>query len=419
MEKEVEQRKLAEKELLRKNRQLNEAQDIAKLGHWEWDIISGTLYWSKGMYRVFDLDDTQPISYDLFLNCVHPDDREQVNRLVTTALETRVFPEYYHRVIVKSGEVRTIHARGEIVVDSKGDVIKLLGTGQDVTEIKKAEQALLIKTRELQQVNSELEKFAYVASHDLQEPLRKLTTYASLLNNDYKHLLDENGLLFLDKITHSSLRMKKLINDVLNFSKLSSQQMEVEPTDLHEIVQNIVSDLEIVIADSGAQVTVENLPEIEANALQMHQLFINLISNALKFRKENEAPRIHIGCTMVPGLQLPAEYIQKYQYRFNTIGSENLMGQEKFCQVTITDNGIGFNQQYIARIFEVFQRLHNKKQYEGTGIGLAICKKIIENHDGYITAESHEGQGSVFTIYLPVSQKHFKKVVETQMDSVA
>jgi len=408
LEREVEQRRLAEEELIIKNKQLNEAQDIAKLGYWEWTVSTNLLEWSHGMYKVFGIEEGQKMTYETFMEHIYPDDRASVDSLINDCFKTKVFPEYYHRLIGSNGEIKTIHAKGELLLDGSGQVIKMLGTGQDVTEQKKSEKELIIKTKELENVNEELEKFAYVASHDLQEPLRKLITYTSLLNAEYKDQLEGRGAGYIDKITTSSVRMQNLIHDILNLSRLSSEDIQFEKVDLNMAVQQALADMEVIIESSGATINLDVLPVIEANGVKMQQLFLNLISNSIKFRNAGKAPIINVTSSIISGNQLPGGYFEKIKYRFPLSGGAALLETEKFCRVTVSDNGIGFNKEYEHKIFEVFQRLQTKNRREGTGIGLAICKKIVESHHGVIWAKSKEGEGSSFTLLLPLTQKNFK-----------
>jgi PAS domain S-box-containing protein len=410
LENEVEQRRMAEEELTIKNKQLNEAQDIAKLGHWEWDIGTNKLEWSEGLYKVYGFkSSSDEITFEKFMEKVHPDDQEYVSTTIKQVFENKEFPEYYHRIVVDGGEVRTVHAKGELILDAKGEVLKMLGTAQDVTEQKSTEHELLSKTKELQAVNSELEKFAYIASHDLQEPLRKMITYTSLLEKEIQGVAGEKSLMYLDKIVGSSERMQNLISDILNLSRFSSSEITFEQVNINEIVHNVMSDLEVVIQTSGASINLSNLPVVEANASQMNQLFQNLISNGIKFRKPDVKPVITIQSEIVTGDLLKKDQFAGAHYKFLMLGNQKVWTNEKFCRIIVKDNGIGFNEEYADRIFEVFQRLHNKSQYEGTGIGLAICKKIVENHHGTITANSKPGEGAIFIIVLPASQKNFTR----------
>jgi PAS domain S-box-containing protein len=243
----------------------------------------------------------------------------------------------------------------------------------------------------LEDANIELATFAHIASHDLQEPLRKIITFSSMLITDYHDVIDQRGQKYINSMQRATERMRNLINDILEYSQLSQKDLSFQPTNLQSIVDEIFSNLEIVINETKAKIRIEKeLPVIEANTSQMRQLFQNLISNALKFIKADRIPEISITYKFVSGNELDI--------------SDKSMLNEKFCKFYIKDNGIGFKEEYINKIFTIFQRLHNNSAYVGTGIGLAICKKIVEKHNGYISAESKSDEGSLFTIILPVSQ---------------
>ena len=249
-----------------------------------------------------------------------------------------------------------------------------------------------IKT--LEDTNGELATFAYIASHDLQEPLRKISTYTGLLKRRFYNIIDQEGKEYIHTIQTSSERMRKLIRDILEYVGLSRENLFL-PVELQSIVNELLSDLEIVINEAKATITIEKqLPRIEANAGQIKQLLQNILSNALKFIKPNVSPVITIDYKIVSG----SEIDNMIESRFN----------EKFCLIYIKDNGIGFDPVYLDKIFVIFQRLNGNAAYNGTGIGLAICKKIVEQHNGYITANSNLGNGSLFTVTLPVSQ-HSKR----------
>jgi light-regulated signal transduction histidine kinase (bacteriophytochrome) len=236
--------------------------------------------------------------------------------------------------------------------------------------------ALLRQAAELSRSNAELEQFASVASHDLQEPLRKVQTFAAQLTATEQDRLSVQGQDFLRRMSDAAGRMRTLIDDLLAFSRVSTQGRPFIAVDLGEIVTQVLVDLELSITDSGARVTVGALPRIEADPVQMRQLLQNLLGNALKFRREG----------VVPELRLSAEVA------------------DNVAELILQDNGIGFDQQYANRIFGAFERLHGAGEYPGTGIGLALCRKIVERHHGTIAAESEVGHGARFTVRLPVEQ---------------
>jgi signal transduction histidine kinase len=260
-----------------------------------------------------------------------------------------------------------------------------------ITKLKDAQRQLEQQNSALARSNESLQSFAYIASHDLQEPLRKIQQFGSILKTQYASALDEQGHSFIDRMDSAAQRMSSLIHDLLSLSRLTSQAPPFHAINLNVIAADVLMDLETVVQDKGAIITIGQLPTIQGDALQLRQLFQNLLSNALKFAKTNtndsyESPRIQITCQQVSGntqsATLPANFRSGYL-------------------IKIIDNGIGFDASQAERIFGAFQRLHSRNQYEGTGIGLAIARKVVDNHGGTITAQSSPGQGAIFTIYLP------------------
>ncbi|HET9276974.1 MAG TPA: response regulator [Flavitalea sp.] len=255
-------------------------------------------------------------------------------------------------------------------------------------KVQQRTKELVRVNQDLETRNAELAQYASLASHDLQEPLRKIVTFSRILDDKYLATMPE-AHKYMIKVINSAERMRSLIDDLLNYSKLSVQ-LQFSKLDLNEILATTLADLEILIEEKGAEVTISRLPKIEAVAGQMRQLFQNLISNALKFSKTNSIPKVKIWSELVS------------EKSFNAVPSSN----GEFVRIFIEDNGIGFNEVYLDKIFTIFQRLHVRSDYEGTGIGLAIVKKIVEKHDGIIGAKSTEGVGATFFIILPIHQKN-------------
>jgi light-regulated signal transduction histidine kinase (bacteriophytochrome) len=249
--------------------------------------------------------------------------------------------------------------------------------GTDVTDRKRAQGVLRAAYEELARSNAELQQFAYVASHDLQEPLRMIGSYTQLLERRYGDRLDQDAREFMGFIVDGATRMKQLIEDLLAYSRVGTRGKEMRPVQAQAVLDKALVNLRAAVEQSAAAVTHESLPEVNADDAQLAQLLQNLIGNAIKFRRKDEAPRIHVGV--------------------EDGGDE--------WHFSVADNGIGIEPQYFERIFLVFQRLHTQDEYPGTGIGLAICRKVVERHSGRIWVESAYGEGSTFHFTLPKIQK--------------
>jgi PAS domain S-box-containing protein len=265
----------------------------------------------------------------------------------------------------------------------------LIATFHNITQLKKYQEELKEKISELERSNTELEQYAYVASHDLQEPLRKIRSFGTYLQDTQSGKLDEKGREHLGKMLASAERMSNLIRDILSFSSLNKQEFFVR-TDLNQILDSVLQDLDLMITQKQAVIKRDPLPVIEAIPIQMTQLFFNLVSNSLKFARENEPVSIYISCRQLPKEEKPATLTSDHHY----------------YELRFTDNGIGFSQEYADQIFGLFKRLNDKQAYPGSGIGLALCKKVVDNHHGKIRAEGSEESGASFIVQLPERQKH-------------
>jgi light-regulated signal transduction histidine kinase (bacteriophytochrome) len=246
---------------------------------------------------------------------------------------------------------------------------------------------LRLANAQLQQSNRELQDFAYMASHDLQEPLRKISSFGDRLQAKCSEALSEQGRDYLARMQSAAQRMQTLITDLLAFSRITTKARPFMPVDLARVVDEVVADLEVRLEQTGGRVDIGALPTIDADPLQMRQLFQNLIGNALKFHQPEVAPVVSLQGHLMPSAD-------------QRLGTSPL-GEERY-QITVADNGIGFDEKYLERIFNIFQRLHSRSAYEGTGVGLAICRKIVERHGGTITATSTSGQGATFIVTLPI-----------------
>jgi two-component system sensor kinase FixL len=273
-------------------------------------------------------------------------------------------------------------------IEMPGEGLKLLSIFRDVSERKFAEVKVKEFTTRLERSNRELQDFAYVASHDLQEPLRKVSVFGDRLKTKYGQVLGTEGLDYLQRMQKAALRMSALINDLLTFSRITTKSLPFVNVDLAKVASEVLLDLELRIEQVEGKVEIGALPIIEAEPLHMRQLLQNLIGNALKFHKEDQKPLVKVEAKII---QRPTE-----------LGSRLA---DDIMELTVSDNGIGFDEKYLDRIFQVFQRLHTRQNYEGTGMGLAITRKIVEHHNGSVTARSKPGEGATFVVELPVKQK--------------
>jgi PAS domain S-box-containing protein len=313
---------------------------------------------------------------DIWRRIIHPDDWDKTMAAATAIYESGKPGSLQYRCIRKDGSIIPVESHTTLLWDDKGTLIGACGVIMDISERVRAQEALASYTQELKRSNEELEQFAYVASHDLQEPLRMVTSYLQLIEQRYSEKLDADAKEFIDYAVDGATRMKRLINDLLIYSRVQRARGEFDKVDMQRILEQAKRNLQLRIADSGAVITSDPLPTLVANEGQMLQLFQNLLGNAIKFRAE-APPRIHVSAVKKHG-----EWI-----------------------FSVCDNGIGIESAYLDRIFVIFQRLHPVGKYPGTGIGLAICRKIVEQHGGQIWVESQPGQGTTFYFSLPAESR--------------
>ncbi|MBI5385299.1 MAG: PAS domain-containing protein [Verrucomicrobia bacterium] len=321
-------------------------------------------------------------------------DREAMNggRVVDIPEETLDTPHQGTRIL---------HTKKVPILDEHGQPRYLVGISEDITERKATEEQLKLFAQRLEQSNAELQDFAYVASHDLQEPLRKVRAFGDRLRTKCGPVLGEDGRDYLERMTHAAQRMQTLIDDLLAYSRVSRRSDPFVPVDLNNVVRGVLSDLEARIEQVGGSVIAEPLPILEADPTQMRQLLQNLVGNALKFHRKDVPSVVRIFVREPSPATVPAAG--------RTFARGTKAGRKRaFCQVCVEDNGIGFDLKYLDRIFAVFQRLHSRQEYEGTGIGLAVCRKIALRHGGDITAQSQPGQGATFIVTLPLQQPDSK-----------
>jgi len=371
------------------NIMLTEAEKIAKMGSWEWNIRNGKVYWSDGAYKVYNLSpETYFPSFKSFMLIVHEEDKGYVLDTINKAIEKKISYQIQFREIA-SKENRIVFAVGIPRLDEKGDLESYFGVIMDVTQQSNYEKQLEDFNNALKKSNEELEQFAYAASHDLQEPLRKIRAFGDRLILKFGTDKEIPGQEYVFRMMDGAERMQVLIQDLLAFSRVSRDVGDKVSVDLNDIVKTVLDDLQLSISETNAKFEMKELPKLTtANPVQMHQLFLNIIGNAIKFSRKDLAPEIRISVSTIRGNNI-------------SLPDEKAIPQKTYYQILIRDNGIGFDEKYLDKMFTIFQRLHGRNEYKGTGIGLAICKKICKNHNGFITAKSDGNSGADFIIYLP------------------
>ncbi|RYY84353.1 MAG: PAS domain-containing sensor histidine kinase, partial [Chitinophagaceae bacterium] len=342
----------------------------------------------------------RPVSYEAdFLPGLHPDDKERIvsviDRLFDPATSNGEYDVEYRTIGAGDGRLRWVRAKGKVYFHGEKPV-RFIGSVLDITakmmaiqrtealveertrELALANQTLQSTNKELQRSNQNLEEFAHAASHDLKEPVRKIHFFTSLLRSQLTSHLKQDELRSFERIENATQRMRLLIDDLLLYSHASQRPIEMEEIDLNKKFANVLEDLELEIEQKHARIEVGTLPTVRGYKRQLQQMFQNLVSNALKYSKADEPPHIRIASKAVQA------------------------DGKQYFQITVADNGIGFEQAYAGKVFQMFARLHNKSEYSGTGVGLSIVKKVVENHGGQISVQSEPGVGSVFTVLLPV-----------------
>lgn len=366
---------------------MKHAEEIGGFSSWQWDLGTNTFIYSDNQYRLLGVEPNSfTPSNEAFMSFVHPDDRDIVSKGENLVINNEQSSVAFFRIIRKDGSIRYFKSIGKFLTDSHGNKI-LIGINNDVTEEHLISKSLEDRNNELEKSNKELASFNHVASHDLQEPLRKIQTFISRVYDREMDNLSEHGKEYLERIQIAAKRMRVLIDDLLLFSKTNKIEKVFTQTDLTEVVDQAIQELAQQIEDTRATITIAPLPTLDVIPFQIQQLFINLFANALKYAKPEVSPIITV----------ESEIVNSNEY-YTLMKVES----KKFYKISIRDNGLGFSEEYADAIFTLFYRLHNNSDYPGTGIGLAICKKIVENHGGYINATSALGEGSTFCVFLPV-----------------
>tara|TARA_R110002049_G_scaffold302713_2_gene496068 strand:- start:9439 stop:11586 length:2148 start_codon:yes stop_codon:yes gene_type:complete len=389
-------------ELTEKNSELSlinavfkEAEEIAKLGSYIWNINDNHINYSDNIYTILGYTKGEiDLTNDGIRAFVHQEDLQMYIDHTNLILEQQGSMEFIFRIISKDETIKYIYTQADYK-DKKGEPL-IVGIIQDVTLRVSNETRLQEKNIELERRNIELDSFNRVASHDLQEPLRKIQMFVSRIKESEFDNLNSRCQTYFSRIEDGATRMRSLINNLLAFSRIDSKDYAFEFTNLNEVFNDVLETFSEIIQEQNIIIEQDKLPKVYGIPFLLEQLFTNIIGNSIKYRAKDRETKIVIQKAKIHSQQIPQEFIKTHAY---------------YHEIKIIDNGIGFHQDDNEKIFELFQRLHQKSDYSGTGIGLAICEKIVSKHHGFIYANSIEGKGSIFTIYLPSGK--LKKLPKT------
>ncbi len=377
----ITERKKAETVLRENEADLKRAQSVAHIGTWQMNIINKALTWSPETYKIFGLPPDIELSYDKFISCVHPDDLDRVKETMGDLL--KMVPTYLEHRINVGDQVKWVREIDELEMDAAGIPVRRIGTVQDITLQKLSEGKIHLlnneletrieqRTRQLVEANKELETFAYSISHDLRAPLRSINGYSEILKKEYKDKLGDEGKRVIDTVIRNSTRMGQLIDDLLEFSRLGRHNLVTAPVNMQTIVEEVVNEISSQAEDRKIEIKINSLPPCTADPSMIRQVWINLVGNAVKYSRKKESASIEIGSSTDNG---SISYFVK-------------------------DNGTGFDMKYYHKLFNVFQRLHNLTEFEGTGVGLALVKRIVTRHGGKVWAEGKIDEGATFYFSL-------------------
>ena len=372
------------KQLREGQKRLKEAEAMAHLGHWDLDLTTNSLYWSDEIYRIFEIDpDKFGASYESFLETIHPEDRELVNMAYTESVKDRTQYDISHRLLFRDGKEKFVNERCYTEYDEEGKPVRSIGTVQDITEQKKAEdeinklneeleERVRQRTAELEAANTELEAFAYSVSHDLRSPLRSIDGFSQAVLEDYADKMDEEGQHYLRRVRAGSQRMGKLIDDILQLSRTTRRVMKREPVDLSEMALIVAEELRETDPGRNVKFTIVEGAEVTGDAHLLRVMLENLLGNAWKYSGGKEKAEIEFGVKKEDGATI----------------------------YFIRDNGAGFEMKYADKLFVPFQRLHSDAEFAGSGVGLANVQRIIRRHGGRVWAEGEPEKGAVFYFTL-------------------
>ena len=382
----IDELKKANDQLKLLNESYNSAEMTASFGHWMVNLESNAYTFSDNLFRLMGVEPNafEP-NIENSIKYIHPDDLEYVTKVHIDSLVNHQSTSMIFRFLTPSGDIKYIMGVGSFTKNGNGDLIKI-GVNYDITSQYNKTLELENNNKELKYINTELEAFNNIVSHDLQEPLRKIQMFISRLEGKESELLSSQGKEYFSKIRVTANRMQTLLIDLVNYSRTIKGDKVFVKTDLNKVIEEILQDLSSNIEDKKAIITIGNLPAIKAIPFQVKQLFINLISNSLKYSKENIAPEISITSKKITEKEM-------HDYK--------IANKKDYYKIVISDNGIGFKQEYSDKIFLLFKRLETDPKYSGTGLGLAICSRIVDNHKGFIKVKAKLGVGAKFYIFIP------------------
>ena len=399
---------IAERELHKKiehsEAKLNIVIETSELATWEVDLLTKEMTYSDRFLSMMGYSSTETPDWTYLRGRLHSSDLQRREEAYAEAFKTGKL-NFVGRMVWEDETIHWVDSRGQVFFDAKGTPVRMIGAVRDITAEKNAAVALEKKVAErtkqlhdknseLLKMNEELQSFTYISGHDLQEPLRKIQSFVAMIEKE-DAVLPEKIQNYFGRMQRAAERMQMLITDLLAYSRAGTGERIYEPVDLNQILQEVKDDMKEELHQKNAVVEAEGLCTLSIIPFQMRQLFQNLLSNAIKFTKPGINPHIKIEGSIAAG--------KKWQ-------NDQLEAETDYCRIAFSDNGIGFENLYNEKVFEVFQRLHGKTEYKGTGIGLAIVKKITENHEGFIAAEGRLGEGALFTIWLPVKENIAQEV---------
>jgi signal transduction histidine kinase len=388
----VTEQKRAEAEIRNKQELLKLTGEIGKIGGWEIDVVKGTSNWTEEVARIQDLDPSTPANVDYGYSFYTPASKPIIEKAVNEAINEGK-PYDLELEIITAKKVRKLIRTTGLPEMVDGKVVKLAGIFQDITEIKKTEdeikklndeleQRVKDRTAELLAANQELESFSYSVSHDLRAPIRAIDGFSQIILDDYGQGVHPDVMRYLEIIRQNTRNMGNLVDDLLAFSRLGKQSLERQTVNIRHLVEEVVEEIQQTLQGRKVEFVIGDLPDCQADVNLLRQVFVNLISNAVKFTRKCEHARVEISSE----LKSPPDNISVEKFT-------------KYCYY-VRDNGIGFDMRYYDKLFGVFQRLHKAEDYEGTGVGLAIVKRVIEKHGGKVWAESQLNQGTTFYFVL-------------------